>query len=238
MYRLIGNAKGESHDSEHWMSVSDLMSGLMIVFLFVAVAMMHFVRVERDRIKEIAMAYRDTQVSLYADLQKEFEADLPGWGAEIDRQTLEVRFLDPELLFESGRADLRVGFRHVLDEFFPRYLGVILQYQDKIEEVRIEGHTSSDWGAGASVEEAYFNNMALAQSRTREVLQYAYGLAATEGERDWARRKIAAVGYSSSRPVLSDDGSEDGRRSRRVAFRVITDSETQIKRIIDDRPGG
>lgn len=184
------------------------------------------------------MAYRDTQVSLYNDLQREFEADLPGWGAEIDQQTLEVRFLDPELLFESGRADMRTSFRGVLADFLPRYFEVILRYRDKIEAVRIEGHTSSDWGAGASVEDAYFNNMALAQSRTREVLQYAYGLSATEEEREWVRRKIAAVGYSSSRPVLGDNGAEDVKRSRRVAFRVITDSETQIKRIINDRPGG
>lgn len=237
MNRIIGSASSESQEDEHWMSVSDLMSGLMIVFLFVAVAMMHFVRVERDRIKEIAMAYRDTQVSLYIDLQEEFQTDLRGWGAEIDQQTLEVRFLNPELLFESGRADLRKSFRDVLDDFLPRYFEVILRYRDKIEAVRIEGHTSSDWGKGASVEEAYFNNMALAQSRTREVLQYAYGRASTDAEREWTRSKIAAVGYSSSRPVIGDNGIEDVRRSRRVAFRVITDSETQIKRIINDRVG-
>lgn len=238
MDRIIGGSRGESHDSEHWMSVSDLMSGLMIVFLFVAVAMMHFVRVERDRIKEIAIAYRDTQVSLYNDLQTEFATDLPDWGAEIDQQTLEVRFLDPELLFESGRADLRPSFRAVLDDFVPRYFSVILRYREKVEAVRIEGHTSSDWGTSKSVEDAYFNNMALAQSRTREVLQYAYKLSGDDVQREWVRRKVAAVGYSSSRPVLNEDGSEDIRRSRRVAFRVITDSETQIKRIINDRPEG
>lgn len=237
MEKLLGRLSGESQDSEHWMSVSDLMSGLMIVFLFVAIAMMHSVRVERDRIKEIAMAYRDTQVSLYRDLQQEFGADLKGWSAEIDQQTLEVRFLDPDMLFESGRADIRRDFRAVLDEFIPRYFSVILKYRDKIEEVRIEGHTSSDWASGVSVDDAYFNNMALAQSRTREVLKYAYGLAASEAEQDWVRRKIAAVGYSSSRPVLLPGGAEDIRRSRRVSFRVITDSETQIKRIINDRPG-
>lgn len=238
MDRILGSSSREDHDSEHWMSVSDLMAGLMIVFLFVAIAMMHFVRVERDRIKEIAMAYRDTQVSLYNDLQREFQGDLPKWGAEIDQQTLEVRFLDPEMLFEPGRANIRDGFRGVLRDFVPRYVEVILRYRDKIEEVRIEGHTSSDWGGGASVEAAYFNNMALAQSRTREVLQLAHGLATTDEERQWIRRKVAAVGHSSSRPVLLESGEEDVRRSRRVSFRVVTDSETQIKRIINDRPEG
>lgn len=233
---ILGKSVAEDRPEDHWMSVSDLMSGLMIVFLFVAVAMMHFVRIERDRIKEIAMAYRDTQVSLYEDLEAEFADDLKSWGAEIDRQTLEVRFLDPEMLFESGRSEMRRPFKEVMDDFLPRYFTVILKYRDKIEEVRIEGHTSSDWGRGVSVDTAYFNNMALAQSRTREVLQYAYRLADEGAEREWVRRSVAAVGYSSARPVMREDGSEDVNRSRRVAFRVITDSETQIKRIISDGP--
>jgi Outer membrane protein and related peptidoglycan-associated (lipo)proteins len=238
MNRILGAYASESSENEHWMSVSDLMAGLMIVFLFVAVAMMHFVRIERDRIKEIAMAYRDTQVSLYKDLNAEFEGDLPGWSAEIDPQTLEVRFLNPDMLFEPGRAQMRPSFSEVMRDFIPRYFSVVLRYRDKVEEVRIEGHTSSDWAGVASVDEAYFNNMALAQSRTREVLALAYALARTEEERSWVRKKIAAVGYSSARPVLDEAGSEDVRRSRRVSFRVITDSETQIKKIIHDTPEG
>lgn len=235
MENILGKSRGVSHqDSEHWMSVSDLMSGLMIVFLFVSIAMLHFVRVERDRIKEIAIAYRDTQVSLYKDLNREFGKDLAGWGAEIDQKTLEVRFLDPDLLFESGRSNIRASFRQVLDQFLPRYFGVISKYRDRIEEVRIEGHTSSDWANGVSADAAYFNNMALSQSRTVEMLEYAYRHANSDDERDWIRSKTAAVGFSSSRPVRNPDGSEDVKRSRRVAFRVITDSETQIKRIIDE----
>lgn len=237
MDNILGKTPPAVADEDHWLSVSDLMAGLMIVFMFISVAMMHFVRIERDRIKEIAIAYRDTQVSLLDDLQSEFEDDLTKWGAEIDPKTLEVRFLDPEMLFESGRADIRRPFRAVLDDFVPRYYKIILKYRGKIEEVRIEGHTSSDWAAGVSVGDAYFNNMALAQSRTREVLRYSYGLAHGSDEQKWVREKIAAVGFSSSRPILRDDGSEDVYRSRRVAFRVITDSETQIERIINDRPG-
>lgn len=235
--QVIGTAHSEGEDSDHWLSVSDLMSGLMIVFLFIAIAMMHFVRIERDSIKEIAMAYRDTQVSLHSDLSAEFGADLERWGAELDDQTLEVRFLNPDMLFESGRADVKRSFRDVLADFVPRYLEVILRYRDRIEEVRIEGHTSSDWAKGVSIDDAYFNNMALSQARTNQVLRYAYELASAGEERDWVRRSVAAVGFSSARPVLGADGAEDIYRSRRVSFRVVTDSETQIKRIINDRPG-
>jgi outer membrane protein OmpA-like peptidoglycan-associated protein len=238
MERVFGSPLKHAHqDSEHWMSVSDLMSGLMIVFLFVSVAMLHFVRVERDRIKEIAVAYRDTQVTIYKELEREFAGDLEGWGAEIDADTLEVRFLDPELLFEHGRSNLRPSFREVLDEFLPRYFSVLTRHMDRIEEIRIEGHTSSDWAHGVSVEAAFFKNMSLSQSRTREVLEYSILRASSNAQRDWIRRKVAAVGFSSSRPVLDRAGGEDPHRSRRVAFRVLTDSETQLKRIIDTPVG-
>ena len=43
---------------------------------------------------------------------------------------------------------------------------------------------------------------------------------------------VAAVGYSSSRLILTDDGLEDAIRSRRVDFRVVTNAETQIRKIL------
>ena len=61
---------------------------------------------------------------------------------------------------------------------FPRYLNVLTQFRDSIDEVRIEGHTSSLWNHRSTPEEAYFNNMALSQGRTRAVLEYTGDLSA------------------------------------------------------------
>jgi len=41
------------------------------------------------------------------------------------------------------------------------------------------------------------------------------------------------VGYSSSQLVLDTLGKEDQERSRRVSFKVVTNAETQIRKIID-----
>jgi hypothetical protein len=43
----------------------------------------------------------------------------------------------------------------------------------------------------------------------------------------WARARMAAVGYSSSRPVLAD-GAEDRERSRRVVFAIDTQTEDEL----------
>ena len=88
MQSLFGTSRSKKDDAEHWIGISDMMSGLMMVFLFMAVAYMYYVQVERENIKEIAVAYKDTQVAIYNDLMKEFQEDLPRWNAEIERNTL------------------------------------------------------------------------------------------------------------------------------------------------------
>lgn len=231
-----GNARG-GEDAEHWISVSDLMSGLMMMFLFMAVAYMYYVQVERDNVKEIAIAYRETQVAIYNDLMKEFGSDLELWNAAIEKNTLQVTFNNPDVLFRAGSPDLSPQFSQILSRFFPRYIAVLGRYRSAIEEIRIEGHTSSDWGK-LQGEQAYFPNMALSQDRTRSVLQYVMSLLQPGDDREWVRSSFAAVGYSSSRRIVSPDTKEEeSALSRRVTFRVITNSELQIRNIIERLDG-
>jgi len=221
-------------DQAQWLPVSDLMAGLMMVFLFLSVSMMRYALVERDRIREIAVSYQETQTRLYDALTDEFAADLPAWEARIDSETLSFTFESPDVLFGRGSTTLSGRYARILDDFFPRYMRVLEPYREKIEEVRIEGHTSSRWNVGISVDDAYFRNMRLSQGRTRAVLDYVYRMPDVAGDRDWMKRSIAAVGLSSSRPINDAAGREDTDRSRRVNFRVVTNSDIEIKRILDN----
>ena len=73
MDKIIGtHQKANKQTSEHWVSLSDLMAGLMMVFLFISVAYMRYVQIERNKIKEVAVAYQNTQVALYNALDAEF----------------------------------------------------------------------------------------------------------------------------------------------------------------------
>lgn len=235
MDKIFGShQKARRQDSEHWVSMSDLMAGLMMVFLFISIAYMHYVRIEKEKIKEVAVAYQNAQAALYQALETEFSSDLDKWDAEIDKQTLEFRFKSPEVLFSLGRVDLKPQFRLILDNFFPRYLRVLDQFKDHIIDIRIEGHTSSDWTGAASVDDAYFNNMELSQGRTRAVLQYLYQMPAVSAHQAWIKSVFSAVGYSSSHPVTDVNGQENPERSRRVTFKVLTNAELQIRKIIEE----
>jgi len=70
-----------AEEGAHWVAVSDLMAGLMMVFLLVAVAYMVILERETEKIKEVAILYQQLRDELYQDLYEEFKEDLPRWGA-------------------------------------------------------------------------------------------------------------------------------------------------------------
>lgn len=222
-------------EGEHWISISDMMSGLMMVFLFISIAYMVNVVKERDKIKEIAITYNRLQNDLYNDLYKEFERDLDKWNALIDRQTLSVRFEAPDVLFARGSYQLQDKFKSILNDFFPRYLTILLndKYKNDIEEIRIEGHTSSEWQVDVSPDIAYFLNMQLSQDRTRSVLEYVMNLPQASNQNEWLKTYLTANGLSSSKLIMTNE-NEDKEKSRRVEFRVKTNSEKRIVKIISD----
>jgi outer membrane protein OmpA-like peptidoglycan-associated protein len=181
----------DEQEETHWLSVSDLMAGLMMVFLFIAIALMRNAFIERDKIKQVAVAYQENQVAIYQVLNEEFKDDLKKWNADIDEDTLTVTFKSPELLFKRGEITLNQEYKGLLLDFFPRYMRILKPFHDSINEVRIEGHTSSAWNRFVSDKEAYFKNMNLSQGRTRSVLEYVYNIQKTVGYQPWIKSHIA-----------------------------------------------
>ncbi|WP_204758420.1 OmpA family protein [Halomonas urmiana] len=232
---IFGQGSSAGNEEEHhWLSVSDLMAGLMMVFLLISIALMRHALEQRDRVTEVAEAYQETQVAIYQALMDEFSDDLETWQAEINADTLALTFQSPKVLFTTGSAQLRPRFEGILNDFYPRYLDVLTPFREAIDEIRIEGHTSSRWNSSVGEDEAYFRNMKLSQDRTRSVLSYLYQLPETQLQKSWVKQTIAAVGFSSSHLVLNDLGQEDHDRSRRVSFRILTNAESQIREILSE----
>lgn len=218
-------------DDDHWITVSDLMSALMVIFLFIAITYIRPVTIQRDTVKALVVAWKEGERKLYEALFEEFKDDLPKWNAELDPDLI-IRFKAPDVLFSTGQSALRPQFQETLRKFLPRYVAILEKFRDKIEEVRIEGHTSSDWG-GMSGDYAYAENMRLSQDRTRAVLQFTLQLPEVGQHKEWLRSFITAVGRSSSKLKLTPEGREDPEQSRRVEFRVVTKSKEQIVRVLE-----
>src|SRR6266702_4711484 len=164
-------------EESHWIPLTDLMTGLMVIFLLIAVSYMMQVEADAARIKNVAIAYSEIKDALFEDLNKEFRLDLPKWKAQLLKNDLTIRFSEPEVLFATGSTELKPEFQAILQDFFPRYVRILTspKYRDSISEVRIEGHTSSDWN-GVAAGDAYFLNMELSQARTRSTLAYVLNL--------------------------------------------------------------
>jgi outer membrane protein OmpA-like peptidoglycan-associated protein len=232
---MLNNWTRNNEAESEWVSISDLMSALMIIFLFIAISYMHNVQQSQKNIKKVAVAYQEMQTDLYEELWNEFKDDLSGWQAVIEKETLTIRFEEPEVLFGIGSSDLTEKFQLILDDFFPRYVRIISseKYKINIEEIRIEGHTSSEWNGGTNEAESYFYNMSLSQNRTRSVLQYCMNMSKETEKQSWFRRHITANGLSSSHLVFDGEGVEDKKKSRRVEFRTKTNAEKKVVEIIE-----
>ena len=228
---LFGN---KAQEDDNWISVSDLMAGLMMVFLFILIIYAKTADERLQNAQEIVVEWRDSELAIYEALIDEFESDLKDWEAIIEKETLTIRFQSPRILFETGKADLSPRFKQILDDFMPRYIDLLASnFSGVIEEVRIEGHTSSEWKNSSELE-AFTYNMKLSQDRTRSVLDYSINLQDVRQHTQWMIKTVSANGLSSARTVVNKNtGLEDRDLSKRVEFKVKTKAQEALFTIIE-----
>jgi len=216
--------------NREWMSISDMMSGLMLIFLFIAISFMVKVESEKQKMKDVVLEYRDTKVNLNEALYGEFENELEEWNASITKDN-SIVFSSPEVLFEVSKSDIKDEFKVILKEFFPRYIKILTsqKYIDSIYELRVEGHTSDSWKGSTSPKEIYLKNMQLSQQRAYKVLSFCYSLEDTVNQenRKWLEKHLRANGMAFSK-------MQTKKRARRVEFVVQLKSEKSVYDVLDE----
>jgi outer membrane protein OmpA-like peptidoglycan-associated protein len=215
--------------NREWMSISDMMSGLMLIFLFISISFMVKVETQKQEMKDVAVAYRDTKVNLNEALFAEFEEDFKNWNATITEENAIV-FNAPETLFPVNRSEIKDKFKTILEEFFPRYIEILTSnaYIDKIREIRVEGHTSDEWKNSHSIREKYLKNMQLSQARAFNVLSYCYLLNKSSVSQNlpWLEKYFRANGMSYSQ-------MQNRKTARRVEFVVRMKSEDSVYEVLE-----
>ena len=203
-----------------WESISDLMTGLMMIFLFIGLAFLFQLEMQKADADNLKKA-------IYQDMRGAFtDEEMKMWGAEIDEKTMAIVFKEPNVLFDVGQSYLKPRFQEILSSFFPRYIEVLTkpEYAGKIAEIRIEGYASIESGENPDSDYVYFYNMKLSQDRARNVLQYVFGIPSLSDRKNWLRETIITNGYS----FAGAKGKENINQQRRVEFRVMTTAEQEL----------
>lgn len=220
------------------MSVSDIMTGLMVIFMFIAISYILKVQKQQAAQNQIIENYKNTKLALLKELNDEFEEDFKtkrNWEAIIN-EDLSIRFLNESVFFDKDSATIKEDFKIILNDFFPRYLKILMkdEYKENIVEIRIEGHTDSTGG--------YMYNVNLSQERASNVLDYFQEKinALSEKDRELVRYWFTANGFSYGRTLDSDGNytlisgeKVNGEKSRRVEFRIMVKSDDIIQEVIN-----
>jgi len=226
-----------------WMSFSDIMTTLMVIFMFIAISYMYEIQEEQKKRDLVFEEFKVTKDQLFSELEDEFREDFKKWDVVLGKD-LSIKFTNPEVLFESGQIDIRVYFNQILNSFLPRYFEILLKdkYKNKISEIRIEGHTDTV-PARHYDKDPYIGNVILSQLRSTEVLKFFRNTSFFKNLKDEEKKNlqflITANGLSYGKTL--DDNKEltlltnkkiNNQNSRRVEFRIMTKSEKLIEKVI------
>lgn len=199
-----------------WVTMSDLLLGLVVVFLVLFVfAITGFTQ---TKVNEHEKQYEVTE-KIAQELQKNnIKVDVDKFSGRIKISDLELFALNSSELSPKGKA--------YMSKFVPVYLNTIMKdkkIKENITGIIIEGHTDSQTFAGAkSEEEKYYKNMDLSLKRASAVAQYIVfsNYAGKETYQKDLFKLLSVEGKGPSEPVLVN-GREDYAKSRRVELKLM-----------------
>ncbi|WAC39356.1 hypothetical protein [Pedobacter sp. SL55] len=89
----------------HWIPLADLMTVLMVIFLFMSISYMALVEKRQKEQNQIFKDYEESKVSLYNELNKAFKNDFAKWNLKLDND-LSIKFTNPQVLFLAKAAPI------------------------------------------------------------------------------------------------------------------------------------
>lgn len=219
-----------------WIPYADLMTVLMVIFLFISLSYMGLVQFQKNQQDEIFREYKQTKQEIYVKLNEAFKQNAAKWNLEIDRD-LSIRFVNESILFDYNSDVIKPEFQAILKVFIPKYLKIVLDsaYKDKIAEVRIEGHTASS--------KSYMYSVGLSQRRANAVLNSflssSYYIRLDSKQKDRLQFWLTANGLAYGR-ALDETGKyvyETKKpmsvKSRRVEFKIVTTSDKLVEKVLE-----
>lgn len=201
-----------------WVSISDLMAGVMaVVMLLLVVSVLQSVYAEmryQEEIKQRVNRKKQTVTSLLKQIKQTF-TDM-GAVELVDFDFQSNKMIIKDNVFNLGSACLTQEANVVFYKIHPLMMDYLLK--NKTGQITIEGHTDNLPVSGPVLDlqrycTVYDDNYTLSAARAREARRF---LLQEELESDTARRVIVA-GYGDSHPLKNYAPAD--RRNRRVEVR-------------------
>ncbi|MDB5099225.1 MAG: hypothetical protein JWM80_3646 [Cyanobacteria bacterium RYN_339] len=201
-------------------SVSDLMVGLLFLFILMLMALALDVRPATPPPPAVVAAY-DARDKAIIDIQQELKGR--GVIVQVDLQDGIIR-LPEELLFEQGQAQLRAGGELAIKRVSSELM-YFLPHCPQLEALVVEGHTDDRPVHGAVTDAlgTYRDNWDLAYLRAKETFQGLVAATPSLGQlqNDRGLRVLGMGAFGPDRPV-GDNRTPEGRQlNRRIDLRVV-----------------
>jgi outer membrane protein OmpA-like peptidoglycan-associated protein len=209
----IDSGMREEENAGVYLSISDLMSGLLMIFamLFITAQIQLEVKIkEAEALKIQIEEYKKAVDELPIRILNALEGKMGDQGLfSVDKETGDVSIGD-RILFDNGSAKLKPEGKKFLTKFIPAYSGVIFSsdlFNKQITRVVIEGHTSSN---GTEKD-----NMELSLRRALAVSNYISSNDFYFPTKKRFQEKILASG----RGEIESNEKADDPHDRKVVFR-------------------
>jgi chemotaxis protein MotB len=214
---------------EYWVTYSDLLVSLLVVFALLLFASLARMEVERAAADNARTAVRKTLVASDHAMRTAVSAmgDTSVVGYDARTRTLTVR---DEVLFDFGSAALKPRGVEVVHTIATRFLPGLLSdtaVSGHIEAVVVEGHTDT---VGT-----YLWNLDLSQRRAQTVMRALVEMTYGKPYAARTRSLLVASGRSEVDALeAAAAGRYDARRARRIVLRVRLRDAEMLRQLLGD----
>ncbi len=213
----------EEEGNHYWMSYSDLMSALLLIFALLLMVNMYGNQKELEAKDQMIEEVIGVKTELIEELKKTFQDS--NLQMQIDPKTGAIRF-SSGVFFEYDSSRISSEGRKNLENFVPKYINILLsdKFKEHISQIIIEGHTDKSGG--------YLYNLELSQDRSFAVVNEIMGEDFPDfNHKNDLRDMVTSNGRSFSEPIYKENGEVDSEKSRRVEFKFRLKDEEVIKKI-------
>ena len=210
-------------DSGYWISLSDLLAGLLIIFILALCYAVLSYAEETDKVQKAQQQLAES-LQLRSEILQAIEDSLRAKDSEIvitidfDRGALR---LQEGVLFGSGQASLSDRGVETLSVLGPIVYAVLSEdrYAGHVETVFVEGHTDNK-PIGPRLRSRFESNWELSAQRAINAWRTMRTSADLDGLTNESRQPLfSCSGYAETRPVSLDDTEDARRLNRRIDLR-------------------